>query len=92
MRREPTYRRGEVLWRRTSDRVVILLPQSGEFITLRESGCDLWAALETPASVEEIALRLATAYGAPVERVTSDITPIIGELERLGALVLSRCQ
>lgn len=87
MSEEPVYRRGDVLWRRTCDRVVILLPPSGEFVTLTSTGCDLWAALEEPGSVGELAGRLAATYGAPVDRIASDIAPVIDELERYGALV-----
>lgn len=90
MNDEPVYRRANVLWRRTYDRVVMLVPDSGEFLALQATGCDLWAALEDPGSLGEIAKRLVAVYGAPVEQVISDIAPVVEELRRRGVLVVSR--
>ena len=83
------YRRGDVLWRRTYDRVVIVLPRSGEFFTLQATGCDLWAALEEPGSIRDLAARLAANYAIPVEEIANDIAPVIDELEHCGALVVT---
>ncbi len=83
------YRRGDVLWRRTYDRVVMLLPTSGEFVTLKGTGCDLWATLEEPGSLGQLAERLASCYGAPVEQITSDIAPVIEELAACGAVAVT---
>jgi len=83
---ESVYRRADVLWRRTADRVVILVPGTDEFVTLTATGCDLWAALEEPGGLRELAERLAAAYGAPVERIAADIAPVIEELQRCGAV------
>jgi hypothetical protein len=85
------YRRGDVLWRRTYDRVVILLPGSREFLTLRASGCDLWGVLAAPGSLSELANRLAESYSAPAEEIAADIAPVIRELSQCGAVVLSTC-
>lgn len=89
---EDVYRRGDVLWRRTFDRSVLLLPTSGEFVILKATGCDLWAALEDPGSVAQLAERLAAAYGAPIEQIASDIAPVIEELTRCGAVAVSTSQ
>ena len=83
------YRRGDVLWRRTYDRVVILLPGSREFLTLRASGCDLWSVLAEPGSLPEIANRLAESYSAPAEKIAVDIAPVIRELSQCGAVAVS---
>ena len=83
------YRRGDVLWRRTYDRVVVLVPATREFVTLQATGCDLWAALEQPGSLEEVARRLAAAYGAPVEQIAADVGPVLDELEHRGAVVVT---
>jgi len=87
MTEDPCYRRGAVLWRQTYDRVLILLPSSGQFITLEATGRDLWAALEEPGTVHDLACRLAADFGAPVAQIASDITPVIEELDRRGAVV-----
>ena len=84
---EAVYRRNDVVWRRTYDRVIILVPDGVGFLTLSATGCDLWAALEQPGTVRALAQRLAAIYGAPVEHIAADIVPVIEDLERNGAVV-----
>jgi hypothetical protein len=84
----PVYRRSEVLWRRTYDRVLIRIPASGEAVTLQTTACDLWAALEEPGSLREVAKRLGRLYDAPFEQIASDVAPVLEELERRGAVTV----
>jgi hypothetical protein len=86
----PVYSRGEVLWRRTHDRVIILTPGSREVVTLQATACDLWAVLDEPGSLGEVARRLAARYDAPFEQIASDIGPVLEELGRRGAVAVSR--
>ena len=86
----PVYRRGDVLWRRTYDRVLILIPASGEVVTLQATACDLWAALEEPGSLGEVSKRLAVLYDAPLEQIVSDVAPVLEELGRRSAVAVSR--
>ena len=86
---EPVYRRNDVLWRRTCDRVLILVPGRDGILTLQGSGGDLWVALEEPGSAEALAQRLAAVYAAPVEQIASDIVPAIEDLARCGAVIVS---
>lgn len=90
MTTEDVYRRADVLWRGTCDRVIILVPASGELITLQATAGDLWAALEFPGSLGELAERLAAVYDAPAERIAGDVKPALDELARRGALAVSR--
>ena len=87
---ESVYHRGDVLWRRTYDRILIVVPETDRLVTLEGTGRELWAALEEPGSLHALARRLAAVYGAPVEAIASDIAPVIGELERCGAVVVSK--
>jgi hypothetical protein len=89
MTEEHVYRRSDALWRRTVDRVLILLPTSGHFLVLKGTGCDLWSALEQPGSVGQLAKRLSERYGVSAEQVAVDIAPFIEELARYGAVDLS---
>jgi hypothetical protein len=84
---EPVYRRGAVLWRRTHDRILVLVPATREVLSLTGSGRELWAVLDEPGSLPELAERLAAIYGAPAERIATDITPVITELRRCAAVV-----
>jgi hypothetical protein len=86
---EPVYHRSDVLWRRTYDRVLILVPGRDGILTLQGSGRDLWAALEEPGSVGALSQRLAAVYTAPVEQIASDIVPVIEDLARRGAVNVS---
>ncbi len=86
---EPVYRRGDVLWRRTYDRVIVRVGSKGELVTLKATGCALWAALGEPGSVGQLAARLGGAYGASVEEIAADIAPAIEELRRLGVVSVS---
>jgi hypothetical protein len=83
------YGRANVLWRRTLDRVVILVQASDEFLTLQATGSDLWSAIEPPASLGEVAERLATIYGVPAAQIVSDIEPVLQELHQRGAVTVS---
>ena len=89
MNEGPVYRRGDVLWRRTPDRVVILIPATGEFVTLTTTGRDLWAVLEEPGAVGDLAERLAAAYRAPADQIEADIAPVIEQLRRCGAVAVT---
>jgi hypothetical protein len=80
------YRRGDVLWRQTYDRVLIVVPGRDGFLTLETTGCALWAALDEPGPISALAERLAAIYGASVEDIASDIVGVIEDLERVGAV------
>jgi hypothetical protein len=83
------YRRAEVLWRRTYDRVVILVPGSGELVALQASAAHLWERLEQPGSLRELAEQLATIYDASAEQIVSDMEPVLDELRRRGVVAVS---
>ena len=83
------YRRNNVLWRSTYDRVVIQVPGRDGFLTLHATGCDLWVALEEPGTLQALAQRLAVNYGAPVEQIASDIVAVLDDLARCGAVVVT---
>ena len=90
MSEEAIYRREAVLWRRTYDRVIVMRPGGGEFLTLQGTGCDLWAALDEPRPLAELAERLATAYETSVEQVAADLAPVLASLVEWGAVGVRR--
>jgi hypothetical protein len=75
-------RRDGVLWRHSSDAVVLLAPRGREVFTLEGSGVDLWQLLSEPIALEEAADALAEAYGATSAEVAADIGPVLDELSR----------
>ena len=75
------------LWRVGPFGVAVLGPDAPGPVTLTGSGPALWSALEHPASLGELAARLAGAHGVEAARVAADIRPALDELIRAGAVV-----
>lgn len=75
-------RRRDVLWRHCGDDVVLKRPDDSEFVTV-SNGMVLWVALEVPASVVEVAARIAEAVGGvEPSTVVRDIGPVLDDLHR----------
>ena len=75
-----------VLSRDAGDFVVLLGPHADNPIVLRGTGIVLWAALDEPRSVAELAGRLAAQFAADPVGVRADIASLIGQLR--GARIL----
>ena len=75
-----------MLWRRSLDAVLLLPAGSPEPLTLAGTGADLWDLLATPASTTELVAELAGRYAADPAVVAADLTPVLAELETLGAI------
>ena len=89
MTAEPRYVRSPgLLWRRTFDRVVLLVPGSGDdCLVLPGTGIAVWECFAEPCSVAEAVEGLAAAFGADPEVVARDVVPITEALVAQGALV-----
>jgi hypothetical protein len=82
-----TYVRADrVLWRRTTDRVVILASPLDELISMTGTGRDLWDCLAVPRTVADIASELAARYDVAPDRVLADIAPVLEELVGRGVI------
>ncbi len=83
---QPSYRRRlDVVWRRSLYAVLCLPPGASEPVTLAGSGPEVWALLERPYSLDELASELARRHGIDARSVARDVRPI---LERLAELRL----
>lgn len=82
-------RRPEVLWRRCDSALVLKRPECSEIVSLDRAGLALWEQLARPATLQELAGRLAAQYDAAPEVVLADLLPVIEDLERR-LLVLRR--
>jgi hypothetical protein len=82
-------RRQQVLWRHSSDAVVLLAPSGRQVFTLEGSGVDLWQLLAEPIALEEAADLLAEAYGTTAAEVAADIRPVLDELSRREVVEIS---
>lgn len=83
----PLYRAPSTLWREGRFGVVLLAPGGSEPRTLTGTGRDLWHALARPVSRPDLVAGLAEAFGVNPERVEADISPVLAELQRIGAVV-----
>ena len=70
------------------DEVVMLDPSRDRYLRLNRTGALLWSALEAPATVEELAGRLADAEGIPAERANRDALAFLSSLIEHGAVQL----
>jgi hypothetical protein len=66
--------------------VVLLAPGAREPLTLAGTGRVLWAALDRPLTLEELAGDLAAAFAADPAQVRADIRATLADLVRIGAL------
>lgn len=77
-----------VLWRRTTDAVIVLPIDHGEFFDLTGTGVALWELLDVPRTLDEAAAELLTRFEGSVAAVTADVAPVLDDLVRRRAVVL----
>jgi hypothetical protein len=75
-----------VLWRFGPGLVVLLARDSVAPTSLSGTGVALWAALDEPRTIRQLAARLAAEFGADLDVVESDIEPVVASLAAIGAL------
>ena len=81
------YRRNpEVLSRRHADGVLLLCPGAESPLFLAGSAPVVWALLERPASLDQLAGDLAEVYGRPTGDLVADLKPLLENLMIVGAL------
>lgn len=73
-----------VLAERVLADTLLLDPATGTYVRLNESGGLLWDALACPASVDELAGRLADRYGLDAERAAADAERFVASLAGRG--------
>lgn len=80
---EKWIRNDTVLWRLASDRVVVLRAGGQDVLSLDPTGRAVWDALDRPATLQELADRLAARYAAPRDQVERDVHALLLEMEHL---------
>ena len=71
------------IFRRLSDGVVVLALTGDEDrdpVFLAGTGGDLWDALATPCSLDELGRDLSRRYDQPAGRITADLLPVLEDL------------
>lgn len=84
---EPRYvRAGGVLHRRTLDRALVRRPD-GPLHTLPGTAAEVWALLDRPRSVGELAAALAERYDATGPEIGAGVTALVERLLAAGVVV-----
>ena len=76
-------RESRVLWRRSGSTALLKHPEVEDVVQLDQAGLALWSALDGPATLVQVAGRLALRYGVDPTQVARDLGPILSELESL---------
>ena len=72
-----------VLWRRSGSTALLKHPEVDDVVQLDQTGLALWSALNVPATLVQVAGRLALRYGVDPTQVARDLGPVLIELEGL---------
>lgn len=73
-------RRHRIVWRYTTEGVVVLPVGGGEPVSLAGAALAVWQSLRTPGTVEEVAGRLAPGAGASRDEVRDGVSRAIQAL------------
>jgi hypothetical protein len=77
----------DVLWRATTDRVVLRALHGGGLVSLTGSGTTLWQLLGAPIGFEDLVAAMASHYGVGVEVVRDSVATALADLERVHLVV-----
>jgi hypothetical protein len=87
-----TYRRNPaVVFQHVDDRVMMMNPDRAEFVTVSPTGAQVWDALETPGTADDIVQRLLPKWpGVDPEQMLKDIDAFLVKLEEAGAVFVEK--
>lgn len=87
-----TYRRNPaVVFQHVDDRVMMMNPERAEFVTVSPTGAQVWDALETPGTADDIVQRLLPKWPeADPEQMLKDIDAFLVKLEEAGAVFVEK--
>jgi hypothetical protein len=75
------------LWRRSSDRVVVLRPGNEEPLVLSGAGPAIWEHLDEPIDEHDLVAILVNATRADPDQVANDVGIFLGRLAEEGAVI-----
>lgn len=67
----------------------MLPPTAAASLVLQGTAAVLWAELSEPASVADLAARMAEVFDASADAISTDIEPVLVELTERGAIALA---
>ena len=85
---EPTYvRNPEILWRRTADRLLLLVPGQSECLILGGTALRIWDCFAEPCSIRAAIERMAEWFQVDPALVTADVVALRERLVATRSLV-----
>lgn len=79
-------RNQEVLSAESLNEILLLRPTTGQYYGLGETGSLVWSLLATPATVPEIAAKIAAAYGISIGAAEADVAAFLKNMADEGLL------
>ena len=76
-------KKADVMGAPVDDEVVLLHIDKGQYYSLKGAGPDLWARLDTPASLDELVEWLCGEYDVSPEQAMSDVERFVSELQQI---------
>jgi pyrroloquinoline quinone biosynthesis protein D len=68
------------------DEVVVMLLDSGDFFSLRDTARDIWMKIDGARSRDAIVEAMAADYGASAETIAPEVDSFLAELRTVGLL------
>jgi hypothetical protein len=79
-------RRGDVTWRISMDRLIVAAAGARNPVTVHGSAAAVWALLDRPRSLAELAEQLGDRFGVAPAAIAADLAPTLADLAALGVL------
>jgi len=72
--------REKVLARKTSDDLIVLNLNTGQYYALDEVGWSVWELCDGTRSVSDVISAICDEYDAPAETIKTDVLKVLGDL------------
>ena len=69
---------------RIDDEIVVMLLDSGEFLSITGTGCEIWARIDGSCDRDALVAGLADEYDAPPEEIAADVDTFLARLMDAG--------
>lgn len=74
---------------RIDDEIVVMLLDTGEFLSITGTGCDIWTRIDGTCSREQLVAQLASEYDAPEGEIAADVDAFLTRLKDAGLVAES---
>lgn len=71
---------------RIDDEVVVMLLDTGEFLSIAGTGCDIWTRIDGSCGRAQLIADLASEYDAPENEIAADVDDFLAMLKDAGLI------